>query len=253
MTVPIDTKPSAPPRRRRILPEDRRTLALVVLVAFLLGAGSFALGWALRPTLPRLNAVLYGGERVFAINAHLSQVPKDYVYLAGDSYMELFPPETLPCGREVVNGGVGGAKAQDYLRFLDRIRLEPPPAAILLSVGLNNLLKKSNPGGPGALSAFRDASDRLVARLRETGARVVVIAIPPVPIETAKFFDVDSIGTYTQVLRDICTKRGCTVQDVFSGARDGTVWRAKPGLSADGLHLSNLRGYYRAAYGELCR
>lgn len=231
----------------------RRWVGLAIgAAAFALGAGSFALGWALRPA-QRLSAVTYGTERVFAINAHLAHVSPGYVYLAGDSYMELYAPEPLPCGREIVNGGVGGAKAGDYLRFLDLIRLQPPPSAVLLSVGLNNLVKKSNPGGPASLAAFRTASDSLIRRLGEGGAKVVVVAIPPVPQEIAKHFEVESIEPYTQALREICAARGCTVLDVFADARDGVFWKAKPGLAADGLHLSDLRRYYRRAYDDLCR
>jgi lysophospholipase L1-like esterase len=227
------------------------TRVALVLLAFAIGAGSFVLGWALREP-PRLSAVSYGGERIFAINAHLATAPPGYVYLAGDSYMELYRPEALPCGREIVNGGVGGAKAGEYLRFLDLIRLQPPPAAILLSVGLNNLLKKSNPSGSAALAAFRDAADALIRRLGEGGAKVVVVAIPPVAKDTAKFFDVEAIETYTNALRGICAKRGCQVRDVFAEARDGVFWRAKPGLAPDGIHLADLRRYYRKVYDELC-
>lgn len=224
----------------------------VALVAFAAGAGAFGLGWALRPPPAQPSAVAYGNLRVFAINAHLATVKPGYVYLAGDSYMELFAPEALPCGREVVNGGVGGAKSGEYLRFLDRITLQPPPAAVLLSVGLNNLLKKSNPSAASAIAAFRESSDALIRRLGEGGAKIVVTAIPPVPDRIAPKFDTAGIETYTQVLRDICAARGCTVRDVFADARDGVFWRAKPGASLDGLHLANLRRYYRAVYGDLC-
>lgn len=244
---PNDALPPIPGRRRG-------TMAFVVaLVAFALGAGAFALGWALRPPPSQPSAVAYGNLRVFAINAHLANVKPGYVYLAGDSYMELFAPETLPCGREVVNGGVGGSKSGEYLRFLDRITLQPPPAAVLLSVGLNNLLAKSKPSSESAIAAFRESSDALVRRLGEGGAKVTIVAIPPLPEAIAYKFDTAGLETYTQILRDVCAKRGCTVVDVFADARDGVFWRAKPGLAPDGLHLGNLRGYYRAAYGELCR
>lgn len=226
--------------------------AALALTAITFVAGAFALGWFLRPA-PRISAIQYGGERVFAINAHLASVKQPYVYLAGDSYMELYAPEPLPCGRDVVNGGVGGSKAGDYLRFLDLIQMPNPPATILLSVGLNNLLKKKNPGGASSLNAFKADSDALIARLGANGAKITVIAIPPVPQPSAKFFDTASIKTYTKVLADICQARGCAVREVFGSARDGEYWRAKPGAAADGLHLSNLRQYYREVYQDLCR
>lgn len=234
-------------------PRRRWARLAVVLLAFALSAGAFSLGWGLRPPPSQPSAVAYGNLRVFAINAHLANVTPGYVYLAGDSYMELFAPEALPCGREVVNGGVGGSKSGEYLRFLDMITLQPPPAAVLLSVGLNSLLKKSDPGAASAIAAFRESSDALIRRLGEGGAKVVVVAIPPLPEEVARKFDTASLETYSDVLRDICTARGCTVVDVFKEARDGVFWRAKPGLAPDGLHLANLRRYYRGAYGELCR
>lgn len=234
-------------------PRGKWVRLAIGLGAFAVGAGAFALGWALRPPPVQPSAVAYGNMRVFTINAHLATVKPGYVYLAGDSYMELYAPEALPCDREVVNGGVGGAKSGEYLRFLDRITLQPRPAAVFLSIGLNNLLKKSNPTSPSAVAAFRESSDALIRRLGEGGAKVVVIAVPPVPEGVARKFDTAGLEIYNQVLLDICAARGCTVRDVFAEARDGVFWLAKPGTSVDGLHLAHLRRYYQAAYADLCR
>ncbi|TDR89667.1 SGNH/GDSL hydrolase family protein [Enterovirga rhinocerotis] len=226
---------------------------LAALAAIGLLAGGFGLGWALRPA-EAPNAANYGHSRAHPIQAQLAQARAPYVLLAGDSYMELFLPEPLPCGRDVVNAGVSGAKASETLRLLDELRLEPRPAAVLLSVGLNHLLAKGKPDRPDAVQAFRADVETLVGRLGAGGTRVTVLAVPPIPAGGGTVFDAPSIARYTDVLREICTARGCTVLDPFAEAREpGAFWRAKPGIATDNLHLSDLRHYYRPLYAELCR
>jgi lysophospholipase L1-like esterase len=248
--MPEPEMPAA--RWRKFLPRSRRGIGVLV-AATAFAAAAFGLGWFLRPPPSQPSAVAYGMLRLTAIAAHLGSVKPPYVLLAGDSYMELYTPEPLPCGREIVNAGVGGAKAGDIPRFLDHLPLDPPPSAVLLSIGLNNLLKKLRPSEIATRDAFRDAATTLVRRLGTGGAKVVVIAIPPVPEATAKHFDLPMLEAYDGILRQICQQQGCRHVDVFADARDGEYWRAKPGLAKDGLHLADLRRYYRRAYPDLCR
>lgn len=230
----------------------RRTHLLRVALALAL-AGFGAQGCARRqPSGAELLAQRQ--DRLREVDARLERVSAGYVYLAGDSYMALYNPDPLPCGREVVNGGLGGARAGDYLGVLDQVRFRRPPASILLSVGLNDLRKDAKTGSSvTSVRHFQANADALIQRLGATGAHVVVIAIPPVPARTARHFDLRAAGAFNQALRDICARRGCTVRDVFAGARDVEPWRARAGTPSDGLHLSDLAGYYRSALPDLCR
>lgn len=230
-----------------------RRRALLALAALALAASAFGLGWALRPPEDP-NAASYGRSRTGVVRAHLDQVHAPYVLLAGDSYMELFLPERLPCGRDVVDAGVSGAKAGETLLLLGKLRLEPRPAAALLSVGLNHLLAKGKPGRPDAVEAFRHDVEALIARLAGGGTHLVVIAIPPLPATGGAIFDTPSIARYGDILRAACARSGCTFVDPFAAARDPDAsWRARPGVPTDNLHLTNLRQYYRPLYAELCR
>lgn len=240
------------PGPSRLLRWSRSWPARLAVGAILAGAAGFGAGWGLKPA-PRLNAVAYGGERAHVINAHLRQAGERYAFLAGDSFVEHYAPETLPCGRDVVNGGVNGAKVTDYLRILDDLRFERRPAVALLSTGINDLQAKYQPTGPAALGRFRDNAEALVARLGAGGTQVVVSAVPPISEGVARYFDTASFGLYSDALRDICTRRGCRYVDPFTAMRDGAFWRATPGTSRDGLHLTELRAAFRTVYGELCR
>lgn len=226
--------------------------ALLLAAGVLVAAAGFGAGWGLKPAA-RLNAVAYGSERSHVINAHVRQVSEGYAFLAGDSFVEHYAPETLPCGRDVVNGGVNGAKVTDYLRILDDLRFERRPAVALLSTGINDLQVKYQPTGTAALSRFRENAEALVARLGAGGTQVVVSAVPPVSESVARYFDTASFALYSDALRDLCGRRGCRYVDPFTAMRDGPFWRAKPGSSRDGLHLTELRTAFRTVYGELCR
>lgn len=234
-----------------LTPRARRR-AVALAGAGLAAALGFGTGWGLKPA-PRLNAVAYGGERAYVINAHLRQVSAPYAFLAGDSFVEHYPPETLPCGRDVVNGGVNGAKVTDYLRILDEIRFERRPAVALLSTGINDLQSKYEPTGAAARARFRANAEALVDRLGAGGTAVVVSAVPPISEGVARYFDTASFGLYSDALRDVCARRGCRYVDPFAAAREGPFWRARPGTSRDGLHLTELRAAFRTVYGDLCR
>ncbi len=241
----VDATPSA----ARAL---RRRVAAIAAAAALFGGAAFALGWVLKPPT-RLTAAAYGGERVHVINAHIRQAAPGYGFLAGDSFVEHYAAEPLPCGRELVNGGVNGAKVADYLHLLDAVQFERTPSVVLLSTGLNDLQIKYDPTGEAALGRFRANATRLIDRLVVGGASVVVAAIPPIQESVAKYFDTRSFALYSDALQAICRDRGCTFVDPFAAVRDGPFWRGKPGSSRDGLHLANLREAYRSIYGVLCR
>ncbi len=254
-SIPPASQPVAPKGhhdRVRIGAERSAASRKEARQALVFVGASFGLGWALRPA-ESPNAANYGHSRAHPIQAHLEQVRAPYVLLAGDSYMELFLPEALPCGREIVNAGVSGAKTSDTLKLLDTLRLEQKPAAVLLSVGLNHLLAKNKPQNPTAIEHFRRDAETLIDRLGAGGTRLVVVAVPPIPDQGSSLFDAPSIALYTQVLRETCPRRGCTFVDPFASARDGdTFWRVKPGVGTDNLHLTNLRQYYRPLYPDLC-
>lgn len=210
-----------------------------------------ALGWWARP-MP-VPAPGHAELRLGLLDAYLGQVGAPYVFLAGDSFVELYQPEPLPCGREVVNGGIGGLKVADYLRFGRKLHFATRPAVVLLSIGINDLFAKHGPGRPGALDRFRASAEALIGDLQAGGAALLVAAIPPVSDGMARAFDTTAFEPYSEALRSACGRPGCSFVDPYGAFRAGPFWRALPGSSRDGLHLTDLRAAFGTLREAFCR
>lgn len=229
----------------------RRWSAALVVAA--LCAASFGLGWVVEPA-ERLTANTYGGERLHVINAHLRQVAAPYVFLVGDSLAEHALPERLPCGREIVNGGVSGQKIADTLQIVPRLAFPARPAVALVSSGLNDLLGKHDPMSAASTKRYVGDLEQLVTSLSQGGTtKVLVTAVPPVYEDLSRYFDRAAFRAYSDSAKALCGRIGCTFVDPFAAYRTEAFWIAKPGSSNDGLHLADLRGAYRSIAAELCR
>ncbi|WP_375461713.1 SGNH/GDSL hydrolase family protein [uncultured Enterovirga sp.] len=232
-------------------PRRRRWLAAAGCLAF--ASASFAIGWLARPA-PSISAVSYGGARATLINAHLGEATAPYGFVAGDSYAELYPAERPPCELNLVNGGVTGMKAAEYLKLASSFRFETPPAVVFLAIGTNDLLRKHDPAGDAAFGRFRANAEALVAQFAAAGARVIVAAVPPIPEALGTIFEPAAFKLYSDGLAEICARRGCSFVDPYAASRSPTAyWKGKEGSSRDGRHLSNLRAAYRIVADEFCR
>lgn len=236
-------------RFRLTRPSRGNALRATALAGFCAAAAS--LGWWARPV--PAPAPGHAELRLGLLDAYLAQVGAPYVFLAGDSFVELYQPEPLPCGREVVNGGIGGLKVADYLRFGRKLHFATQPAVVLLSIGINDLFAKHGPARPGALDRFRASAEALIRDLQAGGAALLVAAIPPVSDGMERAFDTSAFEPYSEALRSACVRLGCTFVDPYAAFRAGPFWRALPGSSRDGLHLTDLRGAFGTLREALCR
>lgn len=229
-----------------------RQRALPLAAGLVFGAACFAAGWIVRPA-GTMSAVAYGSFRVSIINAHLREATRPYAFLAGDSYVELYPAETPSCGLDVVNGGLSGLGTADYLAAFRRLRFDRPPAVVFLAIGTNDLLAKHAPAARAASERFRGDAEDLVARFIGAGARVVVAAVPPIPGALREVFDPAGIKLYSDILAEVCARPGCRFVDPYAASRTEDFWRGREGSSRDGFHLADLRGAYRTIAEALCR
>lgn len=221
--------------------------------AVLIAAGAFALGSWWRP-FPAVPVVLSHAElRSALINGYLRQVRAPYVFLAGDSFLELYQPEPLPCGREVVNGGIGGFKIADTLKLVRGLSFANRPAVVLLSVGFNDLFRKPDAADAQHLEQFRRDAESLIALLGAGGAKVLVAEIPPVDESMAPAFATAGFEAYSDAYRELCGRLGCTMVDPYAAYRSDAFWKAKPGASPDRIHIGDLRGAFRSLQADLCR
>lgn len=124
--------------------------------------------------------------------------------------------------RPVINRGVGGDTAASAMPRLERDVLAEDPAVVLLCLGGNDILRR-NEVGP-----VFETLDRMIGRIIESGAMVVLIGIEGLPLLTEDFG-----ARYAELARE----HGCVyVPDIL----DGIITR--PELMADQIH-PNGEGY----------
>jgi lysophospholipase L1-like esterase len=227
-----------------------RRWALIIFGGLAVAALAGFAGWRLHR--PGADARAYAEMRLIAVQVSLDEAPPDYVFWAGDSQVELQPGSQRPCGLDLVNGGVSGATAGSYAEYLGRLTFKVHPRIAALTIGTNDILVKNNPKLYKPTEQFEAASEAIVRRLQALSPRVVVTALPPVGREIGKLVDAGAVGDYSQRLRALCERLGCTFADPFANLRDGDTGYAKPGALRDGLHLGAFRPALKALEPALC-
>ena len=250
MALPVD----AAADHRQQAGMSRRRLRIPVLAfgaVCLTGLGG-AVGSAVasRQGVSKLRS--YAGERARVVASQSGSLADGYVMLAGDSHAELALPDPPSCGRRVLNAGVSGAKADDYLAFLDALTLKSRPAVVVVTLGTNHLLRKRNPSAREARDRFEADLSEVVTRLSRLADRVVLAAVPPLSA-TASGFDGASVGELTRRQAAICARLGCETVDPYLSYRGEDFGIARPDATTDGVHLTEYATAYRAIDRQICR
>jgi hypothetical protein len=227
----------------------RRLAVSIVCGLALLAIGGLA-GWRLHK--PAADARAYAVMRLIAIQVSLDEAPPDYVFYGGDSQVELHPGGQESCGLPLVNGGVSGSTAAAYADHLKQLTFARHPRIAALTIGTNDILMKNKPRSEGPAARFDASTEAIVRRLQSLAPRVVVTALPPVGRELGTLVDAGAVAAYSQRLRDLCARLGCTFTDPFTALRDGDTGYAKPGAMRDGLHLAAYRPALKALEPALC-
>ncbi|KQT47844.1 hypothetical protein ASG52_11315 [Methylobacterium sp. Leaf456] len=228
-----------------------RILAVASGAVLLVGLGG-AIGHAVASRTGGSKLRIYAEDRARVVAAQSGSLADGFVMLAGDSHAELALPEPFSCGRRVLNAGVSGAKAEDYLAFLDALQLKRRPAVVVVTLGTNHLLRKRTP-------STRDARDRyeadlavIVTRLSAMADRVVLTAVPPLAA-TADDFDGAGVAELTKRQAAVCARLSCETDDPYRSYRSDDFGIARPEATADGVHLTEYATAYRAIDRQICR
>ncbi|SDM52354.1 GDSL-like Lipase/Acylhydrolase family protein [Methylobacterium phyllostachyos] len=227
-----------------------RRLALPIGGGLILLAIGGLAGWRLHR--PAADARAYAVMRLIAIQVSLDEAPPDYAFWGGDSQVELQPGGQPVCGLPLVNGGVSGSTAAAYADHLAHLTFPVHPHRAALTIGTNDILLKNKPRSAEPAARFEAAAETIVRRLQSLAPRVVVTALPPVGRELAALVDAAAVADYSQRLRGLCGRLGCTFTDPFAALRDGDTGYAKPGAMRDGLHLAAYRPALAALQPALC-
>jgi lysophospholipase L1-like esterase len=194
-----------------------------------------------------ITADIYALQAVPVINGQLFEARAGYVFLAGDSHVELVNPTFRLCGREIVNGGVSGAGASLYRDLLKTIEFRRPPDFAVLTIGTNDILRKNDPLSARRLETFERNVSAIVKGLPTRTRRIFVTPLPPVGRELVEKVQIEVIAAYSNRLRDLCERERCTFVDPFRSFREDDGSTARRGAMRDGLHLAS----YRTAYTHL--
>lgn len=173
--------------------------------------------------------------------AELARASAGFVLIAGDSHAASI---SLPC--ETVNLAVNGMKVRDVREQMAKLPIRAEPAAMLLIVGTNNLLRKHHP---------LDHADAWISEVREIIGRfkkVVVAAVPPIGSNLTSVFDSDGVQLYSHRLENMCSEFGCTYVDPWKVARSERFGEARSGFMDDHIHMTDYRPAARNLAPLLC-
>jgi lysophospholipase L1-like esterase len=232
--------------------KPKRILLLSLGIAAALLACSGAAFWVGTEQPRELTSEAYADQRLPLINSQLNEAKPGFILLAGDSHAELLNTTYRLCGKELVNGGVSGAKAELYRDFVGRLAFKAVPEVVIYSIGTNNLLRKKDPLAAAPTREFEENVARTVAAFRKKAPRVIVLAVPPISTELKGKFEIEAVSAYSQALRTACGRAGCEVVDPYDSAREADGNTARAQATRDGIHLSSYRAVHARMEQLLC-
>ncbi|WP_449375369.1 SGNH/GDSL hydrolase family protein [Bosea thiooxidans] len=181
------------------------------------------------------------------MNQDLRGQTERFALVLGDSHAVGLAAH-MPCQR--VSAAVGGLKAADVAEQVRRLDIRKPPAAVLLAVGTNDMLRKHRP-----LQSRRDwvsSLQKAVAPFRGLGARVIVLALPPIGRELDRVFEQSAVAPYSEALEEMCRADGCIYADPWTDARSDKFGQGRPEAMSDNLHLDDYRPAMKALEPLAC-
>lgn len=196
-------------------------------------------GWRLRRS-GSAEARAYRSQRVSTIRAALAACGEAGAFLAGDSHAELLGTPDL-VGGATVNGGIGGTTAPVYAAELARLPVAGRADLAVLFIGSNDIAAVHGPLAARSVGRFACGVCAILDELAPRAAVIWVAAIPPIRPGPVYPQVVEAVPVYNTVLSAIAAARGHPFVDPFAPLRDGEGGWARPGVTADGTHLSDYR------------
>lgn len=158
----------------------------------------------------------------------------DPIIVLGDSLVEAAALPREHCGHAIVNAGLGGASTtSDLGNWLMDVLDGRPAAAIVVALGINDAL-----GAARDLPEFKANYSALLAKLSQTKARIVVLAVPPLEVSPPLAAEAQAkamrlIESYNSALPELASRGGATFAALPPMPVPHTI---------DGVHL-NAAGY----------
>ncbi|WP_128563670.1 SGNH/GDSL hydrolase family protein [Methylobacterium crusticola] len=205
----------------------------IAAAAFAAAAGAGA--WLARGGETGQEMTAFREARAFAVSAQIGQIAGPYSLLLGDSQLErLYLPRL--CGAPAVDAGIAGTRAAGLRGVVARIRLPRPPAAIVVTVGTNDLTRRHRAAERDAAEGFRRDVRGLMADLAPLTRTLVATPVPPFDAARAGIasqYDAGEEAAYSAIVAEECARAGCRFLDIYAGRRSPEALA----LSPDGVHL----------------
>lgn len=177
------------------------------------------------PTCRRI-LLLSAAVFLFASLAHAQDRPK--VLLIGDSISIGYEPHVTKALKDVAEVHKlpeNGAHTRNGLAKLDQWLGKTPWSVIHFNWGLHDLVD----GGKAVpLEEYQDNLDKLVARLKKSGAVLILATTTPVPPKNARKRTDADVVAYNKAAEAIARKHGVRINDLYAVAKPRLAeWQQK--------------------------
>jgi lysophospholipase L1-like esterase len=140
---------------------------------------------------------------------------------------------------KVINKGVSGQKAEDLVKRFDRDVIRLKPAAVTISIGINDVWHRLKaPHDEKVLAAYKTNVAKMVDQAQAAGIKVILLT-PTVITEDPKSDGNRRLVAYVKAEKAIAAEKGCQLVDLHGMFL--TAIKRKPAnqrLTRDGVHMS---------------
>lgn len=158
-----------------------------------------------------------------------SDLGSGYVKIVAGKLRLLYPELPL----EIVNRGFGGDRTTELLQKADDV-LKEKADCVVLQVGINDVWRRFS-GSITTPETFRSNYEELVAKIKATGAKLILIQPYALNMEDKQRFR-PYLNEFNAIIREIAVKEKVpliAMDEIFSGASQDI----KPSqFSVDGVH-----------------
>lgn len=198
--------------------------------------------------------ILKQGDQIVAIGDSITQ-GGGYLKQTDAVLAAQYPDLKLP---KIVNVGISGQKAEDLVKRFDKDVVQKKPAAVTISIGINDVWHRLKaPHDDAILARYKENLGKMVDMAKAANIKVILLA-PTVIQEDPQSEGNKRLPLYVGAMRDVAKEKGATFVDLHQMFIDTLAKKppdAKTGkggnwLTGDGVHM-NTTGNALMAIGVL--
>jgi lysophospholipase L1-like esterase len=232
----------------------------MVVIAMLTAQIAFAADTGAAGAAPATEKLF--AEALKLVGPPAGEVPKELILKAGDLvvcmgdsitagggylrdmdavFAQQFPDLKI---QKVVNAGISGQKAEDFIKRFDKDVVARKPAVVTINVGINDVWHRLNaPHDEKILATYKENVAKMVDLAQAAGIKVILL--PPTLIqEDAEAEGQKRLTMYVDAMKAIAAEKKCGLGDLH--AMFLTALKKKPAdmkdnwLTGDGVHMKPL-------------